>query len=357
MRTVARAGVSAFHHAARRSSSGVGALRLALIALGAFFFATGCQDVLAKDVGGETHFLKTCSDDEGTDACGAGLECLCGVCTVRCDESAPCSAHAGAACVEADTACQTNGPSRVCDVSCVEDGDCAGLSSAHSCIEGHCRAVLVGSPSAADALACEPARVDADQVLVIGDNMFAGPRPVLVPLEAAARTAGRLSQTEGFRDNSSATNNALAYMGHGIGAQYAAGNPDGTVRLVIMNGGGVDAVFGTCEVASADCPPLASAAVAAEELLRDMANDGVTGVLYSFYPDPANAGQKERLDVLRPLILSACEEAPVECYLLDLRPVFAGRYDGYVVPDGLTSEGSEATALAIWERVEHCLAP
>lgn len=180
----------------------------------------------------------------------------------------------------------------------------------------------------------------AEQLLIIGDNMFAGPNQVGAELEAEARSAGIIEEDEALNDHSSPTTNALAYMGGGISDQYVTGNPEGQVRLVIMNGGGVDAVFGSCDEALGECPVLAAAALAAEQLLEQMAADGVENVLYAFYPDPGNPGQKERVDALRPLIQSACAEAPVACNMLDLRPIFEGHYDEYVVPDGLTEQGS-----------------
>src|SRR5690606_40896201 len=49
------------------------------------------------ETGGETHFLKSCSPVE--DDCGGGLSCVCGICTVTCDDDAMCSQFPGATCV------------------------------------------------------------------------------------------------------------------------------------------------------------------------------------------------------------------------------------------------------------------
>ena len=124
-----------------------------------------------------------------------------------------------------------------------------------------------------------------------------------------------------------------------------------------MTGGGVDAIFGTCDVVNTQCPALAAAAQAAQELLQQMATDGVRQVVYVFYPDPADAGQSARVDALRSLIQPICEASPVPCHLLDLRPVFAGHEDTYVVPQGLTVQGAAATADAIWSVVAACVGP
>jgi hypothetical protein len=199
--------------------------------------------------------------------------------------------------------------------------------------------------------------VSAAQVLVIGDNLLAGTNSVGAELDALAQSAGVLQADQHFADDSSASNDALAYMGQGILAQYTAGNPNGDVRLVVMTGGGVDAVFGTCEQTNDQCPVLASAAAAAQALLQQMANDGVEQVVYLFYPDPDDTGQKARLDVLRSMIEPICEQSAVPCYLLDLRPVFAGHYSEYVVPAGLTVQGATAIANATWDSMGQCLTP
>jgi hypothetical protein len=56
---------------------------------------------------------------------------------------------------------------------------------------------------------------------------------------------------------------------------------------------------------------------------------------------------------------AVCEQSPVACHWLDLRPAFAGRYDEYVLPDGNnpTTAGAQATALEIWATMQaNCLA-
>jgi hypothetical protein len=204
-------------------------------------------------------------------------------------------------------------------------------------------------------LACEPGSVAATDVLMIGDNLFAGANRVGTALETAAREAGVLAADQALTDASSDANDALAYLGGGIATQYASGNSALNTSLVIMTGGGVDAVFGTCAEANAQCPVLVSAAQAAQDLLQQMTRDGVRYVVYAFYPDPADSGQKARIDALRSLIEPVCQSAPLTCFFLDLRPVFAGHTDSYVTSAGLTAQGATATADAIWATLESCL--
>lgn len=319
--------------------------------------AVACEALDAGDkTAGETHFLKACS---AGDTCGDGLECVCERCTLPCDDQAACSAYPGAECIAVSSSCESEAPVVSCGLECDDDRDCSAISTDLECDEGFCRAAA--DPTTTDLsespLACELGTVDAGEVLIIGDNFFAGENHVVPHLETRARATGVLAASEEFRDFSAFTGNALAYMGGGIPEQYAEGNANGDVRFVIMNGGGVDAVFGTCEEADGECPVLVSAANAAQQLLAQMAEDGVEDVLYVFYPEPGKAGQKERIDALRPLIQAVCEEAPLNCFMLDTRPTFEGRYEEYVTPDGLTPEGADATAQAVWALTGVCLAP
>jgi hypothetical protein len=317
--------------------------------------AVGCGVTRTDPVGGETHFLRAC--DPSDDSCGAGLECLCNVCTAVCNAPSDCPNFPGAACVDTGSACQSSALG-TCDVNCTADGDCAALSGSHVCENGVCRAGSGVDPNgSARPLACTAAPVPAGSTLIIGDNLLAGTNGVAPELDQLATDAGILQAGQGLKDDSSSTNDAFAYMGAGIAAQYAAGNPDGSVRLVVMTGGGVDAIFGTCSDVNAECPALVAAADAAQALLQRMADDGVEQVVYVLYPDPGNADQKARIDVLRSLLEPLCEQAPLPCYPLDLRPVFDGHKDDYVVPEGLTVAGAAAVANAIWTVLAECLSP
>jgi hypothetical protein len=210
-----------------------------------------------------------------------------------------------------------------------------------------------------DAAVCARSDVSSNEVLIIGDSFFATTHQITAYLEALAREAGALSMGEGYRDNSRLLDNTLALMGEGIADQYTTAAEESPVTVVIMNGGGADALLGTCEDASSDCPTLTNAADAAEILLAQMSADGVGQVVYAFYPDPIDESVREKVDALRPLVQEVCSNSPTPCHFLDLRPVFEGRYDDYVIADGRnpTDEGSEAAAGAIWELMrQQCIA-
>jgi hypothetical protein len=321
-------------------------------------FALGCrgeQSDASDPVGGETHFLRACEPDTAKSSCGDAFDCVCNVCTKACDSPDSCPDVPGVTCLAAATSCAPAGVTRACDVSCSSDGDCASLSGVHVCEGAVCRPGTAASPRSGSLLSCEPGSVHADEVLVLGDRLFAGPHPVGTELDVLARAAGILPTGRGFPDSSRATRNALAYDGQGITAQYLSGNPDRSVRIAIMSGGEVDAAM-TCEPVSLECPGLLAAAVAAADLFQEMFYDGVQEVVYVYYPDPSDAGQKARLDALRTFMLAVCEQAFLSCYFLDLNPVFTGHGE-YVDAAGLTAQGAKATADAIWDVTSGCLAP
>ena len=98
--------------------------------------AVGCSrrrpDSTAGGGNSETHFLEEC-----TDRCPGGLACVCGVCTLSCEDAGACRAlSADAACV---AACTGAPASLVCDVPCSTSADCGNLGSESACRAGRCR--------------------------------------------------------------------------------------------------------------------------------------------------------------------------------------------------------------------------
>jgi hypothetical protein len=241
------------------------------------------------------------------------------------------------------------------------DAQCVGFSGAHRCVLGRCRPDSGGSANggAGGASTCSTDEVEPNQVLIIGDSFFAISHQVTAYLEQLARDAGLLEVGERYRDNSSTTGNALAMGGEGIASQYQRGAEEASAEVVIMTGGGLDMLLSVCEPPITECPPLVAAAAAAENLLSQMAEDGVSAVVYSFYPDPVDAAMRERMDALRLLIEPVCANAAVPCHWVDLRPVLADPSKAYLSADGLlpTAAGSEATARAIWATMQQeCIA-
>lgn len=103
------------------------------IAVCALFTLSACAKSNDPVEGSQTHFLSSCSE-----ACAAPYECLCGVCTLACEQSSECSeASDDAACVSSAGVCAD--AARVCDVECSDDDGCSALGESFSCDDGRCR--------------------------------------------------------------------------------------------------------------------------------------------------------------------------------------------------------------------------
>jgi hypothetical protein len=352
----------------------------ALLYLGATVVGCGAR-AQQSETGGETHFLKSCSSSEGD--CGDGLSCVCGVCTRSCDEDRTCSSFPNATCVSPGVSKQCGGVAAVdhCDAICNEDDDCAAVSPFHVCSDGACRTeaptpigpVVDAEPPEAGASdtttplesdaatgpigGCERSEMSPNDLLIIGDSFFAQSHQITAYIEGLARASGVLSDGERYRDGSRTVANAL--LGGGIAQQYLTALDDGPVRVVIMNGGGADALLTTCAAPYDDCTSLTDVPGAAESVLAEMAANGVEDVVYAFYPESRDPIATERVDFLRPRIEAVCANAPLRCHWLDLRLTFDGFMDEYIGPDGLfpTDPGAEASARAIWQLMqENCIA-
>jgi hypothetical protein len=216
-------------------------------------------------------------------------------------------------------------------LTCDTDRDCDVLSPSYRCEQGTCR-----NPE-------EPG--SSSQALVVGDSFFASEHRLTPALEAKA--------PQRYRDQSSLFDNTLALFGRGIAAQYAAGKAAGSVRLVVMAGGGADALLGSCDADVDACPALRGAASAASDLLTQMANDHVERVVYVYYPDPTDAALRTKIDTLRPMLRHVCEGASIPCRWVDLRSIFDGKSTDYLASDGMnpSAAGAEASATAIWQAI------
>ncbi len=111
--------------------------------------ACGDDDGAPRTLGGETNWLSMCT---GSDQCGAGLECLCGVCTVACEPGQGCS-QSGASCAPTETdlslACGSAPTvAAICAELCDEDAQCLAAASNRSCRDGMCVSASSGAPAA-----------------------------------------------------------------------------------------------------------------------------------------------------------------------------------------------------------------
>jgi hypothetical protein len=325
---------------------GVAALR-PLILLGVLAVACGTRaGETQPGTGSETHFLSWCSSG----SCSDGLDCICGVCTRPCAETASCAELASTAeCLAvgsrpAEQSCPGAMAEASCEVACSVDADCAPLGSAHRCDRGFCRRL------AAD---CETGLVAGGEVVLLGDSFLAESQRITLELQALARAARALGTEEQYRDYSSSLITPFGGAAD-LTNQYAAARDDGAFRIVIMDAGGPDALLSCPEPPMEDCPSLANAVAGADELWRQMADDGVEAVVDFFYPDPESATLLAKFDVLRPMMQRTCEASAVGCHWLDLRRTFEGREEEYLLAGGInpTAAGSAAAAAAIWSLMQ-----
>jgi hypothetical protein len=193
-----------------------------------------------------------------------------------------------------------------------------------------------------------PTKIKGSEVLVIGDSFLALSHDITKRLEQNAKNAGILDLTDKFRDLSISGTMLSGGISPNIPTQYQNGVNAGTVKYVIMDGGGNDCLAGDVN----------NAVTAAKSLFAQMEKSGTVKVFYLFYPDPVGslAGSlKPKLDTLRPQIQNIVTNSTTpKGYFLDLRPTFEGKYSTYILSDGIhpTTAGSNAAADAIWAEMQ-----
>jgi hypothetical protein len=118
-----------------------------------------------------TNWLRDCKD---SNECGAGLQCVCGVCTSVCDRNAQCSDLAdGAVCVglaamsDSCAAEDTAAAQRVCTLACKTGSACAERNDALTCMASACTLAVSSADGGDDA--------GADAAMAHGDHDAGSP--------------------------------------------------------------------------------------------------------------------------------------------------------------------------------------
>jgi hypothetical protein len=203
---------------------------------------------------------------------------------------------------------------------------------------------------------CPQPHLAADQVLFLGETFIALTRAIPHFVAEQARESGANATTPKYRDGSLS---AAELTTGAVLEQYRQANRESPAKLVVMNAGSNDLLFGgrCANGRDARCAEVVTATAA---LFAEMAEGGVADVVFFFYPEPSGIGAriKPALDTLRPELQSLCETtALLRCHWLDLRPVFEGHPE-YIGGDGMypTLAGSRRVATAIWDRLSQtCL--
>lgn len=230
----------------------------------------------------------------------------------------------------------------------------AGTSAAG--VGGDNAAGAVGTAGAAPEV-CAMGEVKASEVLFIGESFIAQSGDIPRMASELARKAGTIGANESYR--SFAVSGTQLTTGD-IPNQYTRAQMASPVKVVLMDGGGNDLLFGNRCMGSYDAACKEVVDVVAD-MFTDFKSGGVTDVVYFFYPDPMGIGAniKDGMDILRPEMRKLCDGATdVRCVWVDQRESWEGNYDKFT-SDGIhpTAAGSMASAQQIWDAmVESCVA-
>ncbi len=197
--------------------------------------------------------------------------------------------------------------------------------------------------------------------------------PTAMPIlytEELARAAGALAANESYEFY--AVPGTSMGTGEILGQFTAAAGLLPDIKLVIMDGGGNDVLVwnrGCLEPGSAANPTCHAAIQDAIDVsvqgMTDMADSGVSDVIYFFYPHLPGGGlggpaPNEILDYAYPLVEETCTSANertggrLTCHFIDLRDPFEGHTTEYVGIDGVhpTPAGGEVIGQEIWRTME-----
>jgi lysophospholipase L1-like esterase len=216
-----------------------------------------------------------------------------------------------------------------------------------------------GAPGSAGAMAeaCVRGDVAASEVVFIGESFIAMTGDIPRMTSDLARKAGTIGMGESYR--SFAVSGTQLTTGD-IPGQFERAQRESPVKVVLMDGGGNDLLFGDRCKGSFDAACKEVVDVVAQ-LFSDFAAGGVRDVVYFFYPDPMGIGAsiKDAMDILRPEMKTLCDAASVvRCIWVDQRDTWDGHYAEFT-SDGIhpTAAGSMASSQQIWDAmVASCVA-
>lgn len=222
---------------------------------------------------------------------------------------------------------------------------------------------------------CERGMTTGGSVLLIGDSYVdLNLKAFGTELMRLAREEGSLAQGDAYVDRSVSGSqmSGVSLLGL-IPAQYTLeNNADGHVKTVVMDGGGNDVLVGNRSCIDSDAPPSNASCVATlddvtaafEDLLGQMASDGVQDVVYFFYPHLPGGGlggNKEltnatvdyaidRMD--GPNVASVCANAPLNCIFVDTRGLFPAQPAEF--QDGIhpTVANTQKISRRVWEAMK-----
>jgi lysophospholipase L1-like esterase len=205
---------------------------------------------------------------------------------------------------------------------------------------------------------CQKGMVKASEVVFIGESFIAQTGAIPRLTTKLARDAGTIGASESYR--SAAVSGTQLTTG-AIPMQFTSASAASPVKVVLMDGGGNDLLFGTDRCMGSYDARCKEVVDVVHDLFMKMKASGVKDVVYFFYPDPMGIGAniKAAMDILRPEMQKECEgSTDVRCVWVDQRESWEGNYSSFT-SDGIhpTEAGATASAKQIWDAmVAHCIA-
>lgn len=199
---------------------------------------------------------------------------------------------------------------------------------------------------------CQKGTTKASEVIYMGDSFITrsfGQIPQNI--ERLAREAGALGENETYR--------MFAVPGapmSSIVPQFDQALREGPVKVVIMDGAGIDVVIlGSCGSESA-CQPIVKQM---HDLWQHMGEEAVEWIVYLSYANlVGDDASNRRHDILRAGVTEICNTSmKPKCVLHDQRPTWDDHPEYYADVLHATAEGSRVTGTGIWNlMVQNCIA-
>lgn len=201
-------------------------------------------------------------------------------------------------------------------------------------------------------VACQKGTTKASEVIFMGDSFITDSwGEIPQNIERLAREAGSLGANESYR-MCAVPAAAMA----SIVTQFDQALRAGPVKVVIMDGAGIDVVLaGACSTESA-CAPIIGQF---RDLWQHMGEEGVEWVVYLSYANlVGDDASNRRHDVLRAGVTEVCKASmKPKCVLHDQRPTWDPHPEYYADALHASPEGSRVTGTEIWKlMVQNCIA-
>lgn len=199
--------------------------------------------------------------------------------------------------------------------------------------------------SDSDSAGCSSDEIQPSEVLLIGDSWIS---LSATGVGERAKSWGSLSSNEDYVYQA-----ASGATIEDIVAQYDSysASSDTPVKVVIMNGGGVD-TFGGLGSEDSLSHVIETFTLFLSKLAQ---SSSVDHVIYSLY---AEGSSIPGIAELRSPMKTVCAESLVPCHFLDLQPLWE-EHSEYISSDTInpSAEGASAIASAIWSVMQHnCIA-